>query len=505
MSFVCVHGHFYQPPRENPWTGEIDRQESAAPYHDWNERIAAEAYAPNADPGAREGPPGGRYPSNYARMSFDFGPTLLSWLERRAPDVYRSILDADRASRARFSGHGSAMALAYNHMILPLANRRDKRTQVLWGIRDFEHRFHRTPEGMWLPETAVDAETLEVLARQSIRFTILAPHQAVRHRARGETAWTPAAESPIDTRHSYEVCLPGGHRIAVFFYDGPASHAVAFGGLAQGGQSLALRLQQIVAGAPGAALGSIATDGETFGHHFRGGERVLAAALDAIEEQSSPRLTSYAEHLSAHPPDYEAEIHENTAWSCAHGLGRWTTDCSCKTGEHPDWNQAWRGPLRAALDWLRDRLAEVYEQKGAELLVDPWNARDDSIEIWLEGSQDAARRFLERHARRPLTPAEAAAALDMLEMQRFAMLMFTSCGWFFDDVGGLEGRQILLYAARAVQMADRVAGVGLEEPFLRRLEAARSNLPERGDARRIYEHFVGVAASAAAPAGSGSI
>jgi alpha-amylase/alpha-mannosidase (GH57 family) len=497
MNALCVHGHFYQPPRENPWTGEIDPQESAAPFHDWNERILAESYGPNADPGARPGGRG-RYPSNYARISFDFGPTLLSWLERKAPEVYGAILEADRASRARFSAHGSAMALAYNHMILPLADPRDRRTQVIWGIRDFEHRFHRSPEGMWLPETAADTETLEDLARFSIRFTVLSPHQALRHRKKGEKSWS---DSPIDPRRPYEVALSGGQRLAIFFYDGPASHSIAFGGLAAGGESLARNLQEILSGALTPSLASVATDGETFGHHFHDGERILAEALDEVERAGAPRLTNFAEYLAAHPPDHEVEIREKSAWSCVHGLGRWSSDCGCQTGEHPDWNQAWRFPLRAALDWLRDRLAETFEEKGSALFTDPWGARDDAVEIWLETGPIARRRFLERHVRRPLNGDEEALAFDLLDMQRNAMFMFTSCGWFFDDVGGLEGRQVLLYAGRAVELARRVGVSGLEAELLPRLEAARSNIAERGDARTLYEQFVGSAASSSPAVG----
>ena len=496
MNYLCIHGHFYQPPRENPWTGAIDPQESALPFHDWNERITAECYAANADPGARPGgTEGERFPANYARMSFDFGPTLLCWLEQHAPGVYRAILEADRDSRERFSGHGSALAQAYNHMILPLANRRDKRTQVIWGIRDFEHRFGRSPEGMWLPETAVDSETLEILARDSIHFTVLSPHQAWRWRPAGEREWRDGARDPVDPRRPYEARLPTGHRLALFFYDGPASHAIAFGELAAGSAQLARRLSDRFSGATTDELISIATDGETYGHHHRGGHHVLAGALDSIERAGSPRLTNYAEYLASHPPVDQVEILENTAWSCAHGLARWSEDCGCSTGEHPEWNQAWRSPLRSALDWLRDRLAELYEIRAGDLFADPWAARDDSIEIWLDDNPDVVRRFLARHARRPLGQAEQALATELLDLQRHAMLMYTSCGWFFDDVGGLEGRQILRYARRAVQIAQQALGVSFEEGLLERLEGARSNVPERGDARRIFEHDV--------PAGAG--
>jgi len=469
--FVCVHGHFYQPPRESPWTGEVEREENAAPYHDWNERIAAECYGPNA--------------GNYSRISFNFGPTLLSWLESKEPHLYRAILSADRDSRERFSGHGSALAQAYGHMILPLARSRDKRTQVYWGIRDFEHRFGRSLEGMWLPETAVDTETLEILAQFGVRFTILSPGQALRWRRFGQAEWTEEPQG-IDTRRPYEARLPSGARVALFFYDGSASPAVAFGGLAQGPEHLARLLTERFADGGEPQIVSIATDGETYGHHHRGGDRVLRGALDLIEAEGRARLTNYGEYLALHPPDHEVEIRERTSWSCAHGVGRWREECGCRTGLHPDWTQAWRAPLRETLDWLREALDGIFQERGGELLRDPWAARDDAIELALAGP-GAAASFLARHARRPLNAGEGAAALDLLEMERHAMSMFTSCGWFFDDPSGLETRQVLRYAARAAELSEKFSQVRLEGELLRRLEAVRSNDPEIGDARRMME------------------
>ncbi len=469
--FLCVHGHFYQPPRESPWTGRVEREASAAPFHDWNERITAECYGPNAD--------------NYPRMSFNFGPTLLSWLESQAPEVYREILRADRDSRERFSGHGSALAQAYGHMILPLARPRDKRTQAFWGIRDFEHRFGRSPEGMWLPETAVDSETLEVLAELGLRFTILAPRQALQWRQIGEGRWQAAADG-FDTRRPYEARLPSGSRIALFFYDGPASHAVAFGGLAGGSDNLARILLDRFEGSGQPQIVSIATDGETYGHHFRGGDRVLSGLLARLEEGSDVRLTNYAEYLAKHPPRHEVEIRENTSWSCEHGVGRWKEECGCTTGEHPGWRQVWRAPLKEALDSLRDELDSIFEEQGGRLLRDPWAARDDSIELVLAGAGDA-EDFLARHTGRRLDPEETRRALSLFEMQRCAMSMFTSCGWFFEDPSGLETRQVLRYAARAMEIAEGLSDKQLEEDFLRRLDAAVSNDPAVGNARRIYE------------------
>ena len=470
MRFLCIHGHFYQPPREDPWTGKVRREASAAPYHDWNERITAEAYAPNAD--------------NYPRISFNFGPTLLSWMEQKAPEVYRAILEADAVSRERFLGHGSAIAQAYGHMIVPLANARDRRTQVYWGIRDFEHRFGRSPEGMWLPETAVDADTLDVLAELGIRFTILSPHQALQWRDVGQVGWQ-EADGALDTRRPYEARLLSGRRIVLVFYDGAASQQIAFGGLAGGAENLARELLGRFGGGTDDQLLSVATDGETYGHHFKGGDRVLAGALSLLEESGAVRLTNFSEYLAAHPPMQEVRIREFSSWSCPHGVGRWKEDCGCTTSEHPGWKQSWRAPLRRALEDLREKLDSLYETRGAPLLLEPWRAREDSIALVL-GETDPPP-FLERHAGRRLDSRETALALDLLEMQRCAMAMFTSCGWFFEDPSGLETRQVLRYAARAIELAREVSGDSLEEEFLRPLEAAASNDPKAGNVRRIFE------------------
>ena len=478
--FVCVHGHFYQPPRENPWTGRVEPEASAAPFHDWNERITKECYSPNADAG------------NYARMSFNFGPTLLSWLEREAGPVYEAILAADRESRERFSGHGSAIAQAHSHMILPLANARDKRTQVRWGILDFERRFGRSPEGMWLPETAVNLETLDALAEQRMRFTILAPDQARAWRRIGDSGWQEGAAAGLDTRRPYEVALPSGRRIAVFFYDGPTAHAIAFGELAKGGEALAHRLTRVFTDGQEPQLAHAATDGETYGHHYRGGERVLAQAFGFLEAEGLARLTNYDEFLSSTPPAFEAEIRENTSWSCVHGIGRWRENCGCQTGEHPGWSQSWRAPLREALDWLRDALAARFERGGEKYFRDPWTARDESLPVLSEPSAGDVEHFFGISTPRPLDSEERRRALRLLEMQRYAMLMFASCGWFFDDPAGLETRQILRFAARAIELSDEQPRGSLEEHFLTRLEAVRSNDPTAGSGREIYETSRGI-------------
>lgn len=476
--FACLHGHFYQPPRENPWTGRVEPEASAAPFHDWNERITSECYGPNAEAG------------NYARMSFNFGPTLLSWLEREAKTVYDAILAADRESRERFSGHGSAIAQAHSHMILPLANSRDKRTQVRWGVLDFERRFGRSPEGMWLPETAVDLETLDALAHQGLRFTILAPRQARAWRKSGETDWRETLTEGLDPRHPYDVFLPSGKSIAVFFYDGPTSNAIAFGELGLGGESLARRLVALLSESSEPQLAHAATDGETYGHHFRGGERVLADALRFLESEGLARLTNYGEFLESDPAAREAEITENTSWSCAHGIGRWREECGCATGEHPGWRQAWRGPLRQALDFLRDELAARFETAGRMYFRDPWAARDESLPVLSGAEPEEEEHFFAAQSRGVLGEDARRRALRLLEMQRYAMMMFASCGWFFDDPAGLETRQILRFAARAIELAEGPGADRIEAEFLAILSRLESNDPEAGNGRQIYESSV---------------
>jgi alpha-amylase/alpha-mannosidase (GH57 family) len=485
--FICIHGHFYQPPRENPWLEAVETQDSAHPYHDWNERITVECYEPNAT--ARILDPRDqivRIVNNYTSISFNFGPTLLSWLEQRAPRTYAAVIEADRLSRERFDGHGCAIAQAYNHMILPLANVRDQRTQVRWGVRDFEFRFGRKPEGMWLPETAVDIPTLEALAAENIAFTILEPHQAARFRAIGSREWTEANGS-LDPTVAYRCTLPSGRSIAVFFYDGPISRAVAFENLLARGENLANRLTGAFSDArKRAQIVNIATDGETYGHHHRFGDMALAYALQYIETQKLASTINYGDFLAKTPPAHEVEIAENTSWSCVHGVERWRSDCGCSTGAGPGWNQRWREPLRDALDWLRDQVAAIFEEEGGKLMGDPWAARDYYINVILDRSPDTIDKFLSRFS--PGSPRQR--VLELLEMQRNAMLMYTSCGWFFNDISGIESVQVLHYASRVIQLAEKLSNRVLQTEFLRIVGDAQSNVSERGTAREIYERDV---------------
>jgi hypothetical protein len=487
--WVCIHGHFYQPPRENPWLEAIEPQPSAHPYHDWNARITAECYRPNTAARVVDGD--GQIiqiVDNYQRMSFNVGPTLMSWLAAQAPDVYSALIEADRASVVRFGGHGSAMAQVYNHVIMPLASAADRATQVKWGIADFRHHYGREPEGMWLAECAVDTPTLEALVEEGIAFTVLAPHQAQAWRAPGG-AWR---EAPIDPGRVYRCKLPSGRSIDLFFYDGATSQAVAFERLlADGHQIVARMTARGPAEGADATLCHIATDGETYGHHHRYGDMALAWALAQVERGwNGTRLTNYAEFRAAVPATYEVQLAENTSWSCAHGVERWRSDCGCHTGGEAGWNQQWRAPLREAMDWLREQARGVFDRAGMKLFRDPWAARDKYIEVLLERTQGARDRFLATYASHELSEAERVRALQLMEMTRHAMLMYTSCGWFFDDLSGIETVQCLQYAARAIELIAEAGDASVEAPFVERLAAARSNLPEAGDGRQVWSQRV---------------
>ena len=490
--YICIHGHFYQPPRENPWLEEIEIQSTAAPYGNWNEKVTAECYAPNGAARILDGTgmiTGIR--NNYSRMSFNFGPTLLSWMEKHDPAAYGKILEADEEGRARFSGHGPAIAQAYNHIIMPLASDRDKRTQVLWGIADFRRRFRRFPEGMWLPETAVDLATLEFLAGEGITFTILSPFQALRARNTGNRTWRNTGGGKIDPYEPYLCILPSGRSITVFFYHGGLARDVAFGNLLDDGGKFASGLLSSVKVRPGEdKLVSVATDGETYGHHHKYGDMALAYCLDTIERTSGAELTVYGEYLERHPARREVEVVENSSWSCAHGVGRWKSDCGCSTGMNPGWNQAWREPLREGLDTLRDAMEPVFTDILDEKIADPWKARDDYISVVLDRTPDNIEKFLSSRCLGKFPENEKIDILKALEMERASMLMFTSCGWFFDDISGIETLQILRYAAHAVQYAGELTGGNFEPLLTKFLEKAESNIPDFGTGADIYGKYV---------------
>jgi alpha-amylase/alpha-mannosidase (GH57 family) len=492
--FVTLHGHFYQPPREHPYLNVIERQPGASPFHDWNERILAECYRPNAF--ARILDDQGQVlqiVNNYEYLSFNFGPTLLTWLERHDLEVYRRILEADKTSAARLEGHGNAIAQVYNHVILPLANDRDKRTQIRWGIADFRHRFGRDPLGMWLAEAAIDQATLKVLVEEGIRFIILAPTQAEACRPLGSDgkpagSWQDVSSAQIDPRRPYRCFTADGKGyLDIFFYDGPISGDMGFSDLVYSSARMADRLAGAMdPNVDRIQLVSCATDGETFGHHKRGVERTIAYGFVQEFPQRGWGVTNYSHFLSLHPPQWEVKLKPVTAWSCSHGVGRWTRDCGCGGGG--TWHQRWRQPLRHALNWLRDQLDRIYSAQAHPYLKDPWRARDAYIEVILD--REKLSGFWLAQQRRPLSAPEQTEVLRLLEMQRFGQLMFTSCGWFFEELSRPEGVQILRYAARAIELAGEISNLSLEPEFISRLAAAPSNVAQFRDGAELYRQMV---------------
>ncbi|MFH0960793.1 MAG: DUF3536 domain-containing protein [Pseudomonadota bacterium] len=487
---ICIHGHFYQPPRENPWLEEVEKQDSAHPFHDWNEKITYECYQPNLE--ARLLDENGRLRgiiNNYEFISFNFGPTLLSWLERHEKNTYESILKADMVSKFARYGHGNALAQAYNHMILPLATKCDKITQIIWGLKDFKHRFKREAEGMWLPETAVDLETLEVLVDQGVLFTILSPKQASRCRDNFSGRWQTVDGSSLDPSRPYLCFLPSGSHITIFFYDAPVSQAIAFEGLLNDGSIFKERLLGAFAtDRSWPQLVNIATDGESYGHHHGFGEMALAFAIEQLLYEPNVRLTNYGEFLANHPATAEVEIIERTSWSCSHGVGRWTRDCGCSTSQKPGWKQLWRTPLRTSLDIIRERVDELFERRGSELFLDPFRTRNDYLDLILKNRTEI-QLFLKTYQKKELSASESVEALSLLEMQRNRMLMYTSCGWFFDDLTGIETLQILEYAARVLQLAS-VYDPGLAKEFLGELFKATSNAPPQMNGEQIFREKI---------------
>ncbi|HJX34266.1 MAG TPA: DUF3536 domain-containing protein, partial [Desulfatiglandales bacterium] len=498
QKYLCVHGHFYQPPRENPWLDTIERQETASPYHDWNERVTCECYGPNTR-GRLHGK-GGRILkllNNYEYMSFNFGPTLLMWLEDKHPWIYGQIIAADRISRVRYRGHGNALAQVYNHIIMPLASHRDRLTQIRWGLEDFRHRFGRDAEGMWLAETAADTQTLKMMADEGIRFTVLSPSQAkaVRPFTKGHdsSSWQDVSGGRIDPSRPYRVMLnkEGSKFIDIFFYDGPLSRSVAYEKILTSGADLLSRIKYIFKNhKDGPRLVSIATDGESYGHHFKFGEMALTWLFDHVERDGEIRLTNFGMFLDMFPPENEVWIFENSSWSCPHGIERWRSDCGCSVGRNPAWNQAWRSPLRQGLDWLSSELSIIFEERASRLLKDPWMARDEYMMLLLDRPGDKKRDFLNSHRIRPLNDDEQIEIFSLMESQRMALYMFTSCGWFFDDISGIEAMQVLMYASRAIDLVRPWSKKHLESGLMGILKKAKSNERRYGNGAKIYEDLV---------------
>jgi len=493
-NYLTIHGHFYQPPRENPWLESIETQDSALPFHDWNERINFECYNPNSVSKIVDS----RNKildlvNNYEYMSFNFGATLLSWMEENAPQTYDRIIKADIESVIEHNGHGNALAQVYNHIIMPLANYQDKQAQVKWGIKDFFYRFGRQPEGMWLAETAVDEETLSVLVDNGIKFTILSPYQALRCKKIEADNWQDVSWGNIDPARPYRYYLKNGKGkyIDLFFYDGAISKSVAFDELLKDGNKFIRRLKEGVSNdREYPQLVNIATDGESYGHHTKFGDMALAYVVKVRAEDEGFEIVNYGEFLDKFGVKYEVDIKQASSWSCFHGVGRWSDDCGCSTGGHPGWNQKWRKPLREALNTLRDKLAEIYETEGKKYFKDVWSARNNYIDVILDRSILNVKKYQKANFVEGLSGEDKVSAMKLLEIQRQSLLMFTSCGWFFSEISGIETTQIMKYAARAIQLAKSFTDENLEEEFLSILEKAESNIKEYGNGRDVYEKFV---------------
>lgn len=480
---VVIHGHFYQPPREDPRTGLIDAQPSAAPFHDWNERVHAESYLSNvfAD---LETPDGEQVVNTFERISFNVGPTLMSWMEKFHPRTYQRIIRADEKSIERL-GFGNAIAQPFHHTILPLSNMRDVRTQVHWGLEEFKHRFGRDPLGIWLPETAANDDVLRVLMEQGVTFTILAPWQAGRWREPGGR-WKSAAKEGFDTRVPYRFNHPdgSGRSISLFFYDADIARAIAFENATASAEGLIAMFEERSAGDDG--IVHAATDGETYGHHQKFGEIGLAYALFVEAAKRGVTVTNCAAHLAEHPAELEVELvpGDGSSWSCVHGVERWRSSCGCTTGGEPDWDQEWRAPLREGLDVVRDAADETFERLGAEYFVDPWSARDAYVGVVL--GAEKIDDLLAAQTGRPLDEDARRKAALLLELQRASMSMFTSCGWFFADIAGIETKQVLRYAARTLELMEELQQPTPREAFLRELEKAKSNDPEAGTGADVF-------------------
>jgi alpha-amylase/alpha-mannosidase (GH57 family) len=497
--YLCIHGHFYQPPRENPWTDEIELQPSAAPFHDWNERILQECYKPNteaiiADLATNQVL---ERVNNFEYIDFNFGPTLLIWIKNKHPEIYNKIIEADKKSVIKHGGHGNAIAQVYNHIIMPLANKRDNITQIKWGLYDFEYHFGRKSEGIWLAETACNNDTLEYLIKEGIRFIILDPSQALKIRNFKKIEWEDESQGNINTKRPYRAFSqinPNKH-IDIFFYEGPLSRSIAFEDIIYSAERLMERIDSIKnPDFKKPQLIHMAVDGETFGHHKHFTERTIAYLLSKLAHSKDFTVVNYSKYLSLFHPEYEVQIkpgvkNEGTSWSCIHGVGRWKRNCGCNTGGEPMWNQKWRKPLRKALNQLRDKLEVVFELEGKKYFKNAWNARNEYIKIINDSSVNSMNEFFKMNAVKTLNSKEIKHALSLLEIQKFSMFMFTSCGWFFSDISGIETVQVLAYAKRAIEISNELFDINLEEDFLNELSKAKSNKIEFKNGAEIYKQI----------------
>ncbi len=447
-AYLCLYGHFYQPPREDPFSGKLPLEPGATPFANYNEKITAECYAPNARAG------------NFAYISFDLGPTLAAWLEQTHPDVYQQIIAADRHHFLQY-GVGNALAQAYNHTILPLAGTRDKQTQLLWGLSDFRHRFGHDAHGMWLAETAVDLECLDIMAQHGVMYTVLAPWQAA---------------TAIDPTEPYLVRLPSGRSISVFFYNAPLSGGVSFDWTTTSNADLfaaSYLPAHLVSGkreAGEAQMLLIATDGELYGHHKPWRDKFLTHLVQFGAPGYGFEVCTLERYLQMYPATREATLRVPSAWSCGHGVARWDSGCECTEGD-----SSWKGGLRRALHSLAERGDQLFAEYARETLSDPWAARNAYLDLrnnWITPANFWSRFGKEQRA--PAQQAEVERTLQLLEAQYYQQYSFTSCGFFFEDLDRIEPRNDISFARRAISLYWQATAIDLQADFLAQLEQVKS-------------------------------
>ncbi|MDL2285255.1 DUF3536 domain-containing protein [Desulfovibrio sp. OttesenSCG-928-F07] len=483
---ICIHGHFYQPPREDPWFGKIFLESSAAPKRHWNERITRESYAPLA--WSRRLDATGKIAdliNCYEWISFNIGPTLMLWLEREEPDLLARIVEADKRSLARW-GHGNAIAQVFHHAILPLASELDKEVEVAWALTDFKHRFGRKAEGIWLSECAADLATLEVVAKYGINFVVLSPHQVKAVSSELDGSYRGVDAYSFDIGRPYYIELPSGAKIAAFFYEAELAQSVAFEGLLSDGEKFWQKLRQSSHDTGNNSLLTLATDGETYGHHFTFGEMALAYVIaQGYAERDGIALTNFASYLEQNPPTQTAVLHEPSAWSCAHGVERWNSDCGCSTGGHVGWNQKWRTPLREALNKMKTVVDNHYFTTGTEIFNNPQAALLEYGEVLVNPS--CGHEFMEKHLK---APQKRVLAWQILRMQESALSAFASCAWFFDDIARIEPLNAMRFMLRTLEIMKHAGGPDIQNELTAILELAQSNNPAEGSGKNIFDRKV---------------
>ncbi|CAN5461318.1 hypothetical protein BH10BAC5_BH10BAC5_10480 [soil metagenome] len=497
--FFCIHGHFYQPPRENPLTNEIDIEYGAAPFHDWNEKIFSECYLPNSEAGIyNDDNIKIKEVNNYCYLNFNFGPTLISWIRKNHPETYYKIIEADKKSLEYHHGHGNAIAQVYNHIIMPLANDNDKITQIKWGIADFKFHFGRQPEGMWLAETACNQNTIEALISCGIKYIILDQSQADSICDLDNENWFDVSNGQINPKFGYKCFseLDKNRSINIIFYDGALSKAAAFEDITKTGEQFLKRVKESInEHYPAGQLVCLATDGETFGHHKKFSDRTLAYFLTELAAKNNLYICNLGEYLELFPPKMAVKIkagenNEGTSWSCRHGVKRWRNNCGDSTGGEEGWTQQWRKPLRDAVNNLRDSLKKEFTEKGAVYFQDAWEARNEYINLILDQSENVKLNFVRKNLKKDISEDEMNIVIKMLEIQKYSLLMFTSCAWFFSEISGIETVQILKYANLAMELHRQITGENLKTEFVNTLSKAKSNIKKYKNGGDVFAKLV---------------